>query len=419
MIGDFARIRVLNAVLITLAIGLSAGIILDRTVVNTFVPPDNIPDEAASYFRLMAEARNTITGAYVDRYSITDRKLIYGAISGMVDALGDKGHSSFMPPEMVKQVGNMVRDQFVGIGVELQINDAEVTVAMPMDDSPAQEAGILPGDILLRADGHDLSGLTTDQVVRLIQGRAGTRLRLEVRQKESGVVRELTVERRRVPIRNVTAQVLPGTTVAHVRISRFGKGTTRDLKATLSRLFAPDGQAREIILDLRNNPGGLLDEAVGVSSQFVHNGSVVQIKDGDRDVDRIEAQPGGLATTVPMVVLVNGATASAAEVVAGGLQDHARARLIGERTVGTGTVLRQFLLSDGSAILLATHKWLTPLGRTIWHKGIVPDVVSTLPVDARPLLPKAERRMNEAQIRATSDTQLLTALRLLEREKAD
>jgi carboxyl-terminal processing protease len=419
MRGSFSRTSVLNSLLLTLALGLGAGVFFDRFVINSFVPPDNIPEDAAPYFRLIAEARNTIVGSYVDRQSLTDRRLVYGAINGMVDALGDKGHSSFLPPEVVKQVGHVVHDQFVGIGVELQVDDGQVTVLMPMDDSPAQEAGILPGDVLVRADGHDLSGLSTDQVIRLIQGRAGTRIRLEVRQKETGASREVMLERRKVPIRNVTSHVLPGTGVAHVRISRFGKGTTRDLKAILGGLSSRESRVNGLILDLRNNPGGLLDEAIGVASQFVRGGSVVQVKDSDHQVDQIQAVPGGLAPAVPMVILVNGGTASAAEVVAGGLQDLSRATLVGDKTVGTGTVLRQFLLSDGSAILLATNKWLTPLGRTIWHTGITPDVKSSLPPGVRLLLPQSERGMSADQVRASSDAQLLTALRLLQPKKVN
>lgn len=417
MKGTYSRTGMLNGLVITLTLGLAAGIVFDRTVINTFVPPDNIPDESAPYFRLMAEARNTIVGSYVDRRSVTDRALIYGAIGGMVDALGDRGHSSFLPPEAVNQVGRVVQDQFVGIGVELQVDDDQVTVLMPMDDSPAQEAGILPGDVLVRADGHELTGLSMDQVVRLIQGPAGTRIRLEVRQKDTGASRELMLERRKVPIRNVTSHLVPGTGVAHVRISRFGKGTTRDLKAVLTRI-ARDGRVRGLVLDLRNNPGGLLDEAVGVASQFVRGGPVVQIKDSDNQVDRIEAQSDGLAPATPMVVLVNGGTASAAEVVAGGLQDLNRAKIVGDKTMGTGTVLRQFLLSDGSAILLATSKWLTPLGRTIWHTGITPDVKSSLGAGVRLLLPQTERSMSPEQVRATADTQFLTALNMLEERSA-
>jgi carboxyl-terminal processing protease len=168
-----------------------------------------------------------------------------------------------------------------------------------------------------------------------------------------------------------------------------------------------------IILDLRNNPGGLLGEAVSVASQFLKNGNVLLEKDAQGKTTPVAVQPHGPVTDLPMVVLINGGTANAAEILAGALQDAHRATVLGETTFGTGTVLTEFRLSDGSALLLATEEWLTPAGRVIWHHGISPDVITALPRDAIPLLPEPERGMTAAQLRASGDVQLLRALDLL------
>jgi carboxyl-terminal processing protease len=169
-----------------------------------------------------------------------------------------------------------------------------------------------------------------------------------------------------------------------------------------------------IILDLRDNPGGVLDEAIGTASQFLSGGTVVLEKNSNGDVKQIPVQSGGLAPAIPLVVLINGGSASGSEIVAGALKDAHRAALVGEKTIGTGTVLQRFDLSDGSAMLLAIAEWITPAGNVIWHKGIIPDVEVSLPVSAIPLYPNTEKDMNSAQLQASQDTQLLKALDLLQ-----
>jgi carboxyl-terminal processing protease len=417
---SFSRLFVLDIVAITLFIGLIAGIVLDRKVINAFIPPENIEKEAAPNFRLMAEAWNTIKTFYIHRGSVSDRKMTYGAIEGMVDSLGDKGHSRFMTPEMVRQVKNVVRGQFVGIGVELRIKDNEVTVLAPMDGSPAQEAGIRPGDIILKINDHDVGGLPLDQVVKLVQGPEGTTVDLTVKTPRTDMTREVKLKRRKLTIRNVTWHRLPGTNVAHLRISSFSRGTTRDLKKALTALLQKtDRPVDALILDLRNNPGGLLEEALGVTSQFIKNKTVVQVKNARNEIEKLSSEPEGLALTVPTVAIINTGTASAAEILAGALQDWSRAKLVGEKTVGTGTVLKEYSLGDGSALLLAAYEWLTASGRAIWHEGISPDIKVGLSPKAKPLFPSAGRNMTEAEFRATDDRQLLEALNVIEKEKDD
>jgi carboxyl-terminal processing protease len=233
---------------------------------------------------------------------------------------------------------------------------------------------------------------------------------------DDGQTRDVTLVRARIALQNVTWRPLPGTTVAHVRIAAFSQGVTDDLKKALSEVRAQGMTG--VILDLRNDPGGLLDEVVGVASQFLKDGNVLLEQDAEGKTTPVPVQPMGAVTDLPMVVLINGGTASAAEILAGALQDAHRATLEGETTFGTGTVLSQFHLSDGSALLLATEEWLTPAGRVIWHHGISPDVASTLAKDAIPLLPEGESTLTAAQLQTSTDAQLLRALDLLSQPTA-
>ena len=399
--------------LLILVLGLAGGVLLDRQVLFAVAPPGDIPADAASDFRLMAEAWNTIQQDYVDRAAVQPRRLTYGAISGMMDALGDVGHSRFLTPEMVQQQHDLTRGQFEGIGAYVEMKDGHVVIAAPMDGSPAQQAGLRPGDIILKVDGENIAGLPLDQVVGRILGPAGTSVTLTILDPRTGRAQDVTLVRASITLQSVTWARLPGTAVAHVRIVAFSQGVTRSLKEALASV--EQEELTGLILDLRNNPGGLLDEAVGMASQFLKSGDVLLVKDAQGQVTPIPVQPDGVATNTPIVVLINGGTASAAEIVAGALQDAQRARLVGETTFGTGTVLNEFPLSDGSVLLLATQEWLTPNGRVIWHQGLSPDIEVTLPSDMAPLLPVTERGLTPDQLQNSGDAQLLQALELLAR----
>jgi carboxyl-terminal processing protease len=359
----------------------------------------------------MAEAWNTIQRVYVDRRSVKPKLMTYGAISGMVDALGDTGHSRFLTPEMVKQERNLTKGQLEGIGAEVQMKNGQLVIVAPIDDSPAQRAKLKPGDIIQKVDGKEVSGLPLDQAVDLILGPAGSAVKLIILDPHTGQTRNITIIRARVTLRNVTWKQLPGTTVAHLRIVTFSKGVTKKLRETL---FTIQGEKLTgLILDLRNNPGGLYDEAVSTASQFLKSGNVLLEKNALAKIRPVPVQPAGVATALPMVVLINGGTSSGAEIVAGALQDARRAKLVGEKTFGTGTVLQTFPLSDGSALMLAVEEWLTPDGHVIWHHGITPDVVIPLPPEATLLLPATERELTAEKLRESGDVQLLRGLDLL------
>jgi carboxyl-terminal processing protease len=359
-------------------------------------------------FTLLSQAWNTIHKEYVDQSALMPKELTYGAIAGMVDALGDTGHSSFLTPEMVKDLRRMERGEFKGVGLEIQMKNGRVVVVSPVDDSPAQKAGVKPGEVIVQVGGEDVTDWPLSRVLQQISGRPGTKVTLVLEQPRTGETRSVTLTRASLRIRDVTWQQLPGTQLAHLRVASFDGGVTKDLRRALAQI--KQRQLTGIILDLRNNPGGLLDEAISVASQFLATGNVLLSKNAKGEVEPVPVEEGGLATTMPMVVLVNQGSASAAEIVAAALQDAGRAPIVGQVTFGTGTVLEEFRLSDGSALLLAVQEWLTPAGRSFWHQGIKPDVVVALPSDANPVFPLAEKELSPHELLACGDLQLLKAL---------
>jgi carboxyl-terminal processing protease len=364
-------------------------------------------------FKLMAQAWNTIQSQYVNRSSLQSEELTYGAISGMVDALGDTGHSTFLTPAMVKDLKNMENGEFKGIGIEIQIKGPHVVVVAPIDGSPAERAGLHAGDIILKVAGQDVTDWPLARVAERITGRPGTKVTLTVQDPRNGLARQVAVVRASVKMHEVSWHQLPGSSVAHLRVASFDSGVTKDLRSSLDQI--QHAGLTGVVLDLRNNPGGLLDEAVGVASQFLADGVVLQAKDAKGKLSQVPVEKGGAATNIPMSVLINEGSASAAEIVAGALQDNRRADLVGQTTFGTGTVLQEFRLSDGSALLLAVEEWLTPKGQSFWHKGVTPDFPVALPTDANPVFPTAEKTMSAKELQACEDRQLLDALRLVNR----
>ncbi len=393
---------------LVLVLGLTGGIVLDRQVLNVSAAA---PASAGPDFQLIQDAWQTIQQRYVDRSALQSQALTYGAISGMVDALGDSGHSRFLSPDMLKAEHNSLNGQFEGIGAEVQETDGHAVIVAPFDNSPAQQAGLLPDDVILKVNGEDVSGLPLFQVVQRILGPAGSTVTLTILTPATGKIRDVAITRAKITLHNVTWQQIPGTTIAHVRIAEFSKGISQDLQQALTDI--KNQKLTGVILDLRNDPGGLLDEAIGVVSQFVADGNVLEEQDASGKITPIPVNHKYQATALPVAVLINHGSASAAEITAGALQDAGRATIIGETTFGTGTVLNDFSLSDGSALLLAVQEWLTPKGRVIWHHGITPDDQISLPANAHLLLPEAERSMTSDQVHASNDAQLLRALDVL------
>ncbi|MGD0005784.1 MAG: S41 family peptidase [Anaerolineaceae bacterium] len=407
------QILVMIAIIILMTgSGFAGGVVVDRLA----QPPVKtetitVPAGSSTDFQLMVDAWTLIHKNYVDQSAVKDSVLTYAAISGMVDSLGDTGHSRFLSPDMVKSEQQFTNGSFEGIGAEVQMQNNHVVIVAPIDGSPAQKAGVAPGDIILKVDGVDMTGQSLEAVVQRILGPAGTKVTITLQNPETKVIRDLTITRAKITVENVTWSMIPGTTIAHIHISGFSNGVTQQLKTILGNIQAQG--ATGLILDLRNDPGGLLSESIGVTSQFLTGGSVLEEKDVNGTIHQEPVQAGGLAPKIPMVVLINQGTASAAEIVSGAIQDAKRAPLVGATTFGTGTVLEEFSLPDQSAMLLATQEWLTPKGRTIWHQGISPDQSISLPSDTIPLFPSAESSLTPAQVQSSGDAQLLKALQIL------
>ena len=390
-----------------LLLGVAGGMALNRFEMNAISSSDGQLN-----YQLISEALNLIHRHYVDRAAEKPRRMTYGAISGIVDSLGDTGHTRFLSPQMVKELSQLEQNKFQGIGAEVQMKGGHVTIVAPLDGSPAQRAGLRAGDLILRVNGRQISGLPLDQVSQLISGPAGTKVTLTIFRPSSNRTKQLTITRAHITVQDVTWQMLPGTKVADLRIANFGKGASSQLRHALTSIKR--AHAKAMILDLRDNPGGILKEAVNCASQFLNGGNVLLVKNAKGVEKAVRVKAGGEATEIPLAVLVNGGTASAAEIVAGALQDRHRAQLVGETTFGTGTVLQEFKLPHGAALLLAVEEWLTPDGHVIWHKGIKPNVVVSLLPQASLLSPLGLRTMTAQQLRHSSDAQLLRALQSLQ-----
>jgi carboxyl-terminal processing protease len=327
----------------------------------------------------------------------------------MVNSLGDTGHSVFLTPAEVQQENQAIQGKLDGIGAEVSVKNGNVVVVAPIDGSPAQKAGLQSGDIILKVDGTAVTGVQ-DAVTR-IRGTPGTSVTITIL-NSAGTTLDLTIVRAEIKINSVIWQMLPGTTIADLRISSFSQGTSTALDTALAAIKTQG--ATGIILDLRDNPGGLLDEAIGTASRFLASGYVLEEKDINGNIKKDAVLNNVTKTNLALVVLVNGGTASAAEIVSGALQDTGRAKVIGGGTFGTGTALVGYNLTDGSELVLGVSEWLTPSGKSIWHTGLTPDTVVSLATGVAPLLPEAITGMTQAQLQASGDTQLLDAINLLQ-----
>ena len=397
-------------ILLVLVAGIWGGIFLERAALvpgATHYEPAGV----AQTFSVFWEAWDLVHQKYVDRSSIDPQKMTYGAVQGMLDSVGDVEHTRFVTPEDLRRETEALQGQLEGIGAEMVLRNGVPTVVAPIPGSPALAAGIRPGDTIVRVDGKEVTGLGLQAVVSMVRGPSGTKVTLSVVHSGESGLTDITITRARIAISNVTWTKEPGTSIAHVLLSQFGEHATDELADALQA--ARQAGATAIILDLRNDPGGYRDEAVGVASQFLKEGVVLIERDADGKQTDFPVKAGGVAQDLPLAVLVNEGSASAAEIVAGAIQDHGRARIIGVKTFGTGTVLGTFGLSDGSAVLLGIAEWLTPNGRQIWHHGIEPDIRVELPSGALPLIPTAEAGMTVETHRASKDAQLLRALQEL------
>ena len=330
-----------------------------------------------SQFSVFWEAWNLVDKYFVDRDKIDPTKMTYGAIQGMLATLGDENHTVFFSPEEAKQQAESMEGSFEGIGAYVESKEGFIHIVAPIHGSPAEDAGILAGDIVFKVNGEDVAGLPEWEVISKIRGPAGTSVVLTVLHVDEKKPVDITVERGKIDVESVTWSRIPDTDFAYVKISQFADDTGTELDKVLKAVNAASKETpiKGILLDLRNNPGGYLAEALRVNSEFLPTGDVIlHERDAKGKIKTWKSTGNGEARDIPMVVLINEGTASAGEITAGALQENGRAKLLGQPTLGTGTVLQPFTLSDGSVVRLGVTNWLTPKQNLIKGKGITPDI---------------------------------------------
>ncbi len=333
-------------------------------------------DGAYRKLRIFTQVLNHISQSYVE--AVKDDQLIYGAIGGMMGTLDP--HSVFMPPDEYKKLQEDTAGEFGGLGLEIEDRDGTVVVVAPMDGGPAARAGVEAGDVIVAVDGTALSGNRAGEAWRLLRGLAGTKVTLRIKRKSWEVPKDVAIIRERVKLVAVESHCMEKG-YAHVKLKSFQERVGKDIQNALTQQAQAcagkdtPGVLAGVILDLRNNPGGLLDEAVRVADLFLWEGDIVSTEGrANKVINRQRAYPKDTQPNYPMVVLVNEGTASASEIVAGALQDHGRAVVLGTPTFGKGSVQSIMELEDGSGLKLTVARYYTPKGRSIQERGIDPDV---------------------------------------------
>jgi len=320
---------------------------------------------------LFGEVFERVRSDYVEE--VSDQQLIEAAINGMLSALDP--HSSYMNAKNFQDMQVQVQGQFGGLGIEVTMENGFVKVVSPIDDTPAANAGLKPNDLIVAIDGESVQGLSLPEAVDRMRGPVNSAIKLTIK-RESRDPFDVTLKRAVVKIQSVKSQ-MQGDDVGYIRITSFNEQTDSGLKAAMKSLRDKAGpKLTGIVLDLRNNPGGLLDQAIAVSDDFLDKGEIVSTR-GRRpeDAQRYDAKPGDITNGLPMVVLINGGSASASEIVAGALQDHHRAILLGTKSFGKGSVQTIIQLPGNGAMRLTTARYYTPSGRSIQAEGISPDIV--------------------------------------------
>ena len=367
------RRAIFTLVIVTLLINLAVGAKIYFSAAR--VAADN--DNSSANFAVFNDAIQKIRNEYVDGKNLTYQQLVYSALRGAVGRLDP--HSEFLDADAFQQLQDDTEGQFGGLGLVVAMRAGQITVISPMADTPGARAGILAGDQIVRVEGQNVSGKPLGAVVKLLRGDPGSSVTLTVRRPASGATKDYTLQRAIIQmqmVKDIHGQrefPLDANHIGYIRVTQFGDSTADDLEAALVQLKKQGLQG--LILDLRWNPGGLLDQAVAVCEKFLPRGQLIVSTEGRHQVDKYFAQGGDEIKNVPIVILVNLGSASAAEIVTGCLQDLHRAVVLGEKTFGKGSVQTIFPLDDGSALKLTVAKYYTPSHKVIHEHGITPDIL--------------------------------------------
>jgi len=322
---------------------------------------------------LFGDVFERVRADYVEKPD--DAKLVEQAINGMLNGLDP--HSSYMDPKSFRDMQVQTRGEFGGLGIEVTMEDGLVKVVTPIDDTPAAKAGVMANDVITHLDDEQVQGLTLNQAVEKMRGPVNTKIRLKIMRKGQDKPIEVSITRDVIRVRSVRSRI-EGDDVGFLRISQFNEQTSEGLKKAINDIIAqvPNDKLKGYVLDLRNNPGGLLDQAISVSDAFLERGEIVSTRGRNaEETQRYSARAGDLTKGKPVIVLINGGSASASEIVAGALQDHKRSAVLGTRSFGKGSVQTIIPLGNNNgALRLTTARYYTPSGKSIQAKGIVPDI---------------------------------------------
>lgn len=346
-------------------------------------------------FKLFWQTWNLLSLKYIDNKSINPQKLYYGAIAGMVAALGDP-YTVFLPPEAQKSTKEQLGGAFDGVGIMLGYDkDKRLVVIAPLKDTPAEKAGVKAGDLIVQIDSKDTSKLSLPEAVSLIRGQKGTSVKLALFRENESKPRDVTLVRDTIVVKTViyiAKTTKSGKNIAYLRVSGFGEKTDNewDLAVKEAMLSNPQG----VIVDVRNNPGGFLDAAVYLASEFLNGGKVVLQEDGQGVKQDLLVMRQGQMLDTPLIVLINKGSASASEILAGAMQDRKRGTLIGDQSFGKGTIQSAEDLPESTGIHITTAKWLTPNGRWIHNIGLTPDIKVEIPADLKD--PLADPQLEKA-----------------------
>jgi carboxyl-terminal processing protease len=374
-----------------------------------------LPFQGESYenLKIFTEVLSYVEANYVQE--VEPEKLIYGAIRGMLRTLD--AHSSFMPPDVYREMQVETEGQFGGLGIEITIRDDVLTVVSPIEGTPAYRAGVQPGDKIVTVDGESTKDLSLIEAVKKLRGPVDTAVTLGIIREGFNEPKEFILTRATIHIKSVSWTALPDG-IGYVKLRSFHKTTAEELEEALQDL--EERRVTALVLDLRNNPGGLLEQAIAVADEFIEGGKLIVYTKGRLPSQNMKgySKNEGSHTNQPLVILVNGGSASASEIVAGALQDLERATLVGTKTFGKGSVQTIIPLSDGSGLRLTTAKYYTPKGREIHGKGIVPDIVVEEPpvettAGAQQQPPRSRQNLDAPDEDLSKDPQLQKAVETL------
>jgi carboxyl-terminal processing protease len=331
-----------------------------------------LSDSTYEDLKVFTDVMGLIQKDYVEETKSKD--LIYGAIKGMLETL--EPHSAFMPPDMFKEMQQETKGQFEGLGIEITIKDGILTVVSPIEGTPAYKAGVLAKDQIIKIDGESTKNFTLIDSVKRLRGPKGTKVTITIMREGVAKPRDFTLVRDVIPVRSVRHELLEKK-YGYIRLSQFQEKTDGEFEKAMKALEdGSKGNLKGLVLDLRNNPGGLLESAAQIADRFIDSGLIVSVEGRREDQNRkYYAHPDSHMTHYPLVVLVNGGTASGAEIVAGAIQDHGRGIIVGTQTFGKGSVQTIIPLKGGSGLKLTTARYYTPSGRSIQAIGILPDII--------------------------------------------